>query len=116
MSLELVKKMAKILDDKKGFDIEVYHVEGETSLTEYLILASGTSSTHIRSLAGYVEEIMKNEENTTVHHTEGYNDTGWVLLDYVFAVVNVFDQETRKTYNLEGLWGHTEKVELNLGE
>lgn len=112
--MELVKKMAKILDDKKGFDIEIYHVEQETTLTEYLILASGNSSTQIRALAGYVEEIIKSEDGVAVHHTEGYDDTGWVLLDYGFAIVNVMDQDTRKHYNLEGLWGNCEKIELEV--
>lgn len=112
--LETVKKIVKILDDKKGLDIEVYHVEAETTLTEYVVLATGTSSTHAKSLAGYVEEIMKTEEKIMVHHSEGYNNSGWVLLDFGFALVNVMEQEQREYYNLSDKWKESKKLDLEV--
>lgn len=112
--LEQIKKIAKIIDDKKGLDIEVYHVEEATTLTEYIVLATGTSSTHVKAVAGYVEEILKTEEGIAVHHSEGYNNSGWVLLDFGFALVNVMEQEMREHYNLEDLWKDTVKLDLGV--
>ena len=110
--MDTIKKIAKILDDKKGLNIEVIKVSGLTALTEYVVLATGTSSTHVKSLAGYVEEILKNEDGIMVHHSEGYGDTGWVLLDYGYILVNVFEQSMREHYNLEKLWETAEKIEF----
>lgn len=110
--MELVKKIAKILDDKKGLDVEVLKVESLTDLTEYLVIASGTSNTHTKSLAGYVEKILKEEDNVAVHHSEGYQDTGWIILDYGYILVNIFEQEPRSRYNLEKLWDTAERIEF----
>lgn len=110
--MEMVKKIATILDDKKGVEIEVLKVEGVTSLTEYMVIATGTSSTHIKALAGYVEEILKTEDGITVHHTEGTNNSGWILLDFGHVLVNVFDADTRARYSLEKLWESAEKIQF----
>lgn len=110
--MDVVKKIAKILDDKKGQQIEIYKVASVTALTEYMVLATGTSSTQVRALAGYVEEILKKEDGVVIHHSEGYNDSGWVLLDYGYVLVHVFEQSTREHYNLEKLWESAEKIEL----
>ena len=110
--MENVKKIAQILDDKKAMDIEILKVEDLTALTEYLIIATGTSNTHTKALAGYVEETLKNEDNMTVHHSEGYADTGWILLDYGYILVNIFEGEPRSRYSLEKLWDKAEKIEI----
>lgn len=110
--MEMVKKIATILDDKKGLDIEVLKVESLTDLTEYLVIASGTSNTHVKSLAGYVEQILKEQEGVSVHHSEGYQDTGWIILDYGYVLVNIFEQEPRSRYSLEKLWDKAERIEF----
>lgn len=110
--MELVKKIVQILDDKKAQNIEVLRVSDVTALTEYMVICTGTSSTQIRALAGYVEEIVKKDDEVMVHHTEGYNDTGWILLDYGYVLVHVFDADTRGRYQLEKLWDEAEKIEI----
>ncbi|MFI3226663.1 MAG: ribosome silencing factor [Clostridia bacterium] len=110
--MEMVKKIVTILDDKKAQNIEVLKVSDVTALTEYMVIATGTSSTQVRALAGYVEEIMKKDEDFPVHHTEGYNDTGWVLLDFGYVLVHVFEQSVREHYKLEKLWETAEKIEF----
>lgn len=110
--MEMVKKIAKILDDKKGQDIEILKVSDVTALTEYMILATGGSSTQVRALAGYVEEILKNDDKVMVHHTEGYGDTGWILLDYGYVLVHIFEASVREHYKLEKLWETAEKIDF----
>ncbi|MFI3114937.1 MAG: ribosome silencing factor [Clostridia bacterium] len=110
--MEVVKRIATILDDKKAQNIEIFEVADVTSLTEYMVLATGTSSTQIRALAGYVEEILKKEDGIMIHHSEGYNDTGWILLDYGHVVVHVFEASMREHYKLEKLWETAKKIEL----
>lgn len=110
--MDIVKKIAKILDDKKAMDVQILRVEDLTALTEYLVIATGTSNTHIRALGGYVEETLKKEDNIMIHHSEGYADTGWVLLDFGYVLVNIFEEEARSRYDLGKLWDKAERIDV----
>ena len=68
-----------------------------------MIITSGTSSTHIKSLADNVEEDLKKEE-IYPNKIEGYNTNSWILMDYGDIIVNIFTEEERENYNLEELW------------
>ena len=110
MSLEIVKKIVDIMVDKKAQDIEVIKVEKITSLTDYMVLCTATSSTHIRTLAGEIEEKLKSEQ--FLHHKEGHESSSWVLIDYVDIIVNIFSKETREFYRLDKIWSDGEKLDL----
>jgi len=99
----MAEKVVEILESKKAVDIDTINVSGVTTLADYFILCSGTSTTHIKTLADEVEEKMK-EAGWGYPRKEGYNSARWILLDYGDVVVHIFHEEDRKFYNLERLW------------
>ena len=78
MSLDLVKKIVKALDDKKGNDIQVIKIEELTIVADYFVIATANSTTHVRALADEVEYQLE-EAGIKTDHIEG-RATGWVLL------------------------------------
>jgi ribosome-associated protein len=99
----MAEKAVEILESKKGLDIETINISGISTLADYFIVCSGTSVTHIRTLADELEEKMK-EAGYGDPKKEGYNSARWILLDYGDIVIHVFHEEDRHFYNLERLW------------
>ena len=95
---------------KKGEDIKVLEVKGLTSLGDYFVLATGSSSTHVNALSDTVEEKLK-KSGVTLKHREGKD--GWILLDYGDVIVDIFDYESADFYDLERLWSDAPKIEFN---
>ncbi len=109
--MNILKIAAKALDSKKAINICAVKISELTVLTDYFLIANGTSSTHVRSLAEEVEEKLK-EAGVSPLGIEG-RATGWVLLDYGSVVVHVFTPEARETYGLEHLWADGEKYDVD---
>lgn len=110
-SLEKAKNIAKILDKKKAIDIIGIETKELTVMSDYFVIASGTSSTHVRALADEVDDEMK-KLGVEVDHIEG-RATGWILLDYNDVLVHVFQPESRQYYNIERLWNDAARVDLS---
>ena len=110
-SLEKAKSIVKILDEKKATDLTVIETQELTVMSDYFVIASGTSNTHVRSLADDVEFEMS-KIGIEVDHIEG-RATGWILLDYGDILVHIFQPESREYYNLERLWGDAAKVDIS---
>ncbi len=83
------------------------NLTGVTDMTDFFIIASGTSDTHVRSVAERVLDQLK-QEGSPAHHVEGLPQGRWVLLDYVDFVVHLFHPQLREFYQLERLWGDAE--------
>ena len=108
---EFALKAAEILDKKKAEDIKAIEVTEQTIVADYFVIATGTSSTHVKSLADEVEYELS-QLGVQNGHIEG-RDTGWVLLDYGAVLIHVFDKESREYYNLERLWTDASEVDLS---
>jgi ribosome-associated protein len=107
---EKLQVIVSALDSKKAHDIRIIKVEKLTSLTEYFVLASGSSTTQVKALSDEVEFQMKNKGELPAG-VEGYTGSAsWVLLDYISIVVHVFGTETRDFYSLERLWQDGEEL------
>lgn len=99
----LLKLVVTTLDDGKGRDITVVDVRGKTGVTDFMVVASGTSERHVKSLAGHVaEEAKKNA--TQPLGVEGGDVGEWVLVDLGEVIVHVMKPQTRDFYQLEKLW------------
>jgi ribosome-associated protein len=98
-----VNRIVQTLQDKKAKDIKVLDIRDLSTLCDYFVIATGTSTTHVQSLCDNVEENMDKEEYK-LHHKEGFRNGRWILLDYYDVVVHIFYEEERKFYNLERLW------------
>jgi len=111
--LELVHAIADILDEKKAVDITAIHTTEQTIIADYFLVATGTSSTHVKALTDDLEFEMKRRHGVMPKGVEG-RASGWILLDYGTVLVHVFQQEQREYYNIERLWEDAEKIELDL--
>lgn len=107
----LARHAATLCLDAKANDVVVLDLHGVADMTDYFVIASGTSDTHVRSVAEKVVEGLA-DVGCTVHHVEGTTQGRWVLLDFVDFVVHVFHPTMRTFYQLERLWGDARPVEL----
>ncbi len=98
-----IRRIVGSLQDKKAVDILVLDVRDVVSYTDYMILCSGTSSTHVDALVSSVEDSLRGKEKPLYRSPS--KDNSWWVLDFVDVVVHVFKEETRLFYNLEELWG-----------
>lgn len=100
--MNLLEKITKVLNDKKAIDVISIPIAEKSTLADYFVIATGTSSTHIKALADEVEETLK-KDHILPHKIEGRDSNSWILMDYGDIVVNIFTQENRLHYNLEEL-------------
>lgn len=111
-SLELAQRAAAILMDRKANDVVLLSLEGVSDMTDYFLIASGTSDTHVRALGNAVLEDLKKDTGQTAHHVEGLQQGRWVLLDYVDFVVHVFHPTLRSFYQIERLWADADVIPI----
>ena len=111
-SLSLAKSLAVVLDDKKAGDLKVLDVSEQSSITNYLVLATGTSEPHLRALRIEVEAVMDSQK-THIVGTETAQESGWTVIDAFDVMVHLFTQERRKVYGLEKLWKDAVDVPLS---
>ena len=111
-SKDLVLEIVKVLDEKKAIDITAIKTEEVTIVSDYFVIASGTSNTHAKSLADDVEYEIKQRCGIDPEHIEG-RATGWILLDYSSVLVHVFTGEAREYYNLERLWQDARTIDIS---
>ncbi len=100
---ELAEAIALFLDNKRGQNVLVIPMAGKTASCDYMVLATGTSSTHVQTLGGEVEYEMSRRGVEPIH-AEGRDNRTWSVLDYSHVLVHVFTRETREFYNLEKLY------------
>lgn len=109
---DIARRAAALCSDFKANDIVLLDISTLTDMTDFFIVASGTSDTHVRSIAQRLIDAMKAEGNP-VHHVEGLEQGRWVLLDFVDFVVHLFHPTLRAFYQLERLWGDAPSVALD---
>ena len=102
-SSALAQRAAHILLDNKANDVVILDLRGVSDMTDFFVIASGTSDTHVRSLGEHVQEELK-REGSAAHHVEGHTQGRWILVDYVDFVVHLFHPTLRNFYQLERLW------------
>lgn len=111
-TLQQAKETAKILSDKKGLDIKVIEISDVSVIADYMVIATGNSSTHVKALADEVETQL-DDMGVSVSHIEGYRSNSWILLDYIDIIVHVFSNEAREYYDLERLWEDGTDIDIS---
>lgn len=101
---ELAEAIALFLDNKRGRDIKIINMTGKTDICDYMVLATGTSNTHVNTLGSEVEYEM-GRRGIDPLHAEGRDGNTWMVLDYAHIMVHVFTRENREFYNLDKLYG-----------
>ena len=100
----IAQKIAQILDSKKGGNIIALNVSELTVVCDYMVIASGRSTPHVKALYDAVDEELTEKMNITPRRVEGVNEGRWIVMDYGSIIVHIFHQEEREFYNLERLW------------
>lgn len=100
---ELYDCIISTLEDKKAKDLKIIDIHDLTIIANYFVICSGTSATHIKTLADEVEYRLE-EKGVKPLRKESYNSARWILLDYGDIVVHIFHEEDREFYSLERLW------------
>jgi ribosome-associated protein len=100
---KLLQLVAGALDDKKAEDLRVLDVRAQSSITDFLVLATGTSEPHLRALRLELERVLDGAKVPIVgvENTEG---SGWAVFDAFEVMVHLFTAESRTRYRLELLW------------
>jgi len=109
-SLELALEAAKALEERLGKDIRVLDVRGISNLADYFVIASGTSSPHLKALTTEVQHSMK--QRGMPARRSGLPESGWVVVDCLDAVIHIFAAEARAYYAIESLWKGAKDVPL----
>ncbi len=108
---EVAFEVTKALDSKKGKDIKLLRINEISSLADYFLICTGTSSTHVKTLCDYAEYTLE-QLGEPLLGREGHRGNSWELLDYGSIVVHVFTDEARAFYSLERLWADAEQVDI----
>jgi len=110
-SREKARICLNIILERKAVNPVVFEVGKLTTIADYFLIASGTSSRQVQAIAQHLQRRMK-EQGFSLFGAEGERDGHWVLLDYGDIVVHLFYEPIRKFYDLEGLWIEAHKIDL----
>ena len=108
------KKLAllcrELADNRKAEDIVVLDVRELSSVTDYFVLASGTSEPHLRAIVDEITEKLDQDHDLRPKAVDGTFQAAWVVLDYFDVIVHVMRHDIRERYDLETLWGDAPRV------
>ena len=110
-ALELAGKIVSCIDAKKGEDIKLLDVHDRTTLCDYFVIASGSSTPQLRAMADEIDEKLS-ELGIDARRREGWETADWLLLDYETVIVHLFRGEVREFYSLERLWRDAQEVDI----
>jgi ribosome-associated protein len=99
-----------LADNRKAENIVVLDVKELSSVTDYFVVASGTSEPHLRAITDEITDKLRADHDIRPRAIDGTLQTAWVVLDYFDVIVHVMRADIRAHYNLEGLWGDAKQV------
>jgi ribosome-associated protein len=106
------QRAARAALDRKAIDLVLLDVQTLSNVTDYFLVCSGRSTTHLASITEAIRADLK-EEGIRPLHAEGSTESGWVLLDYGDVLMHVFLEDTRAYYALERLWGDAPSIPVD---
>ncbi len=98
--------------EKKALNVRILEVRELSSITDYLLIASGTSDRQVEAIVESVRLGLKKEHQTSPLATEGAKEGRWALIDYGDVMVHIFQEPVRDFYDLDGLWSEAPEVEI----
>lgn len=102
---------ARLAEHTRCHAVTILDVSGLSPVTDFFVLASGTSARQMRTVANELAELGE-KLGYRVYRTDGYESANWILVDFVDVVIHLFTDEARRYYDLESLWGDAQRVEL----
>lgn len=110
-SLDKALLCTKIIRERKAINPILFEVAGLTTIADYFIIASGSSSRQVQAISKHVTRRMR-EEGFRAYGVEGENEGQWVLMDYGDVIIHLFYHQVREFYDLEGLWAEAPRVQM----
>ncbi|MDB4353668.1 ribosome silencing factor [Akkermansiaceae bacterium] len=107
---KLALACAHAADETKADDIRVFDVRGISTITDFMIVCSGSSMPHLKAISRDIEGKVAEFTGEHAFRTEGKASTRWVVLDFVNVMVHVLHTEMRELYALEDLWGDAKQL------
>tara|TARA_Y100001968_G_scaffold81559_1_gene72640 strand:- start:68 stop:448 length:381 start_codon:yes stop_codon:yes gene_type:complete len=105
-SFRLIELTAVACDDRKARDIKFLKIEEVSSIADWILITEGLSDVQVRAIVNNVEKTLRDEADLIPLRKEGINEAKWALLDYGDLIVNVFQPNERKFYDLESFWSN----------
>lgn len=108
----LVQLAVEAAEDKRAFDTTVLNIGKVSVVADYFMICSSRSTVHARAIADAIEEKLL-EHGSSHPRREGFKTAQWLLLDYGSVVIHIFQEDQRRFYNLEHLWGDAQVVKTS---
>jgi len=109
-SRKLALLCGELADSKKAEDIAVLDVRRISTITDYFVLATGTSEPHLRAISEEIKDKLREDHDLKPRAVDGTLQTAWLVLDYFDVIVHVMRADVRDRYDLESLWGDAPRV------
>jgi ribosome-associated protein len=110
---QLISTVIAGIEDVKGKEITILDLrELENTVCDYFIICEGTSNTQVNAIVNSIQKKVSKELKDNPWHTEGSDNSEWVLIDYVNVVVHVFQKHIREYYDIESLWGDAKTTQI----
>jgi len=109
-SRKLASLCRTLAENRKAEDIVILDVRDLSSVTDYFVLASGTSEPHLRAIVDEITEKLRDEHELRPRAVDGTFQAAWVVLDFFDVIVHVMRQDVRERYDLETLWGEAPRL------
>jgi ribosome-associated protein len=110
--IDALKIALKAADDKKAHDFVALDISGIASFASYFLICTGDSSPQMKAIADEVEEKLR-ASGIRPSHVEGYQNSEWILMDYIDLVIHIFSKNARVYYDLERLWRDSKKLDVD---
>src|ERR1044071_7752681 len=111
-SRKLALLCRELADNRKAEDLVILDVRELSSVTDYFVIASGTSDPHLRAIVDEITDKLREEHELRPRAVDGTLHTAWIVLDYFDVIVHVMKQDVRERYDLETLWGDAPRVRI----
>jgi ribosome-associated protein len=109
-SRKLALLCRQLAENRKAEEIVILDVRELSSVTDYFVLASGTSEPHLRAIVEEITDKLRDEYDLRPRAVDGTFQAAWVVMDYFDVIVHVMRQDVRDRYDLETLWGDAPRV------
>lgn len=109
---ELALRCRELADSKKAENLVILDVRAVSSITDYFVIATGTSEPHLRAIVEGITSKLEEEDGLAPRALDGTLQTAWVVIDYFDVIVHVMRPDVREHYDLESLWSDAPRVRV----
>jgi ribosome-associated protein len=109
-SRKLALLCRELAENRKAENVVILDVRKLSTVTDFFVLATGTSEPHVRAIEDEITRRLREEHAIRPNHTDGSARTNWIVADYFDVIVHVMRADVRERYDLEGLWGDAPRL------